>query len=128
MAFKFKFFEDPEVEVARLAAAPAGSLNHELSKLPVNIEGDLLDLMIELPRTQNRYEHTTLIVVPFRFDKGADQNEALPFKRNTGWWDCIVVASDDPVYPQGGHRLSIPAAELVRGKQRTFDLSTAVAR
>jgi len=119
---KIKFFEDPELEVARLANAPEGSLNHALSKLPVNIEEDLLDLMIELPQVPGR-ERTTMIVVPFHFSKDSSQNEHLPFKRHTGWWDCIVVASNDPVYPQGGHRLSIPAAELVRGKKRVFDLA-----
>lgn len=120
------FFEAPEAEVARLAESPVTSINHTLSTLPVNIEGDLQDLMIQMPRMGADDTHT-MIVVPFlRVKLHADEIAAqrvLPHKRHTGWWTCLVVASDNPSYPVGGYRISVPEAQLVRGTLRTFDLT-----
>lgn len=115
-----QIYEDPELEVARLAAAPEGSTNHRLSKLPVNITGPLDDLLIELPSTTA--DDHTLVVVPFRRDRD-DEPRTLPMKRHRGFWACIVVASNHPSYPVGGHRLNISESELVRGKLRTIELA-----
>lgn len=117
------FFEAPEVEAARLAEAPVGSKSHSLSFLPVNIQGPLDDLMIEMPRMEGS-EHT-IVVVPFERYKDAEEEREMPFKRHRGSWRCIVVASDHPSYPVGGHRLSVSEAELVRGTLRTLELATA---
>jgi hypothetical protein len=46
---KIGFIETAEPEAQRLAQSPAGSANHELSKLPVTIEQSPQDLLIELP-------------------------------------------------------------------------------
>lgn len=122
MAFleRIGFIETEEQERERLAQAPEGSLNHELSKLPVTITGWLQDLLIELPwKATERGEHR-VVVVPIEYHGEtcpAGEQEQLPRKRHAGWWTCAVVASDHPSYPVGGHRLSIPTAELVRGTQ-----------
>lgn len=116
---KIGFLETPEAEVARLAAAPEGSLNHALSKLPVTITEPLKDLVIELPwAATERGSGHRVVVVPIE-DRGesrpAGEEAPLPRRRHESWWTCAVVASDHPSYPVGGHRLSIPEAELVRG-------------
>lgn len=41
--------------------------------------------------------------------------EGKPRKRYQRSWDCIVVASNDPRIPVGGHRISLPEFKLVRG-------------
>jgi hypothetical protein len=117
-------FEAPEVEAARLAESPAGSINHSLSSMPVNIHGFLEDLMIEMPHRDDA-QHT-IIVVPFERYKDivdADAEPVVPIRLHTGTWRCIVVASDHPSYPVGGHRIAVSEAELVRGTLRTFDLA-----
>ncbi|MCI4659776.1 hypothetical protein [Cryobacterium zhongshanensis] len=119
-------FEAPEAEAARLAQSPVSSINHTLSTLPVNIDSYLQDLIIQMPR-MHPDDTYTVIVVPFEpvklsAEEIADRDE-LPRKRHTGWWTCLVVASDHPSYPVGGHRLSVPAAQLVRGTQRTLALT-----
>ena len=114
-------FEAPEAESARLGESPVDSINHTLSTLPVNIDGDIQDLIIQMPRMHADDLHT-VIVVPFeRVKPNASEIEAhkdLPHKRHVGWWNCLVVASDHPSYPVGGHRISVPEAQLVRGGQR----------
>jgi len=124
------FFEAPEAEVARLAESPVGSINHTLSTLPVNVEGYIKDLVIQMPR-MHADDTYTIIVVPFESIKlSADEiaaRQALPHKRHTGWWKCLVVASDNPSYPVGGHRITVPEAQLVRGMQRTLELAPVVA-
>jgi hypothetical protein len=112
-------FEEPEAEVARLAAAREGSTTHALSKLPVNIEGWLEDLMIELPTIDD--SNRTMIVVPFRYHQPSGERP-FPRRRHDGSWDVIVVASNDERYKVGGHRLCVSEAELVRGQLRTFEL------
>lgn len=121
-----QFYEDPELEVARLAAAPEGSQSHALSKLPVNIEGHLADLLIELPHLDTEIPHT-MVVVPFRRNRGEGEDGPLPHRRHNGSWACIVVASDHPNYRAGGHRLDISEAELVRGTIRPLELATSPA-
>lgn len=119
-----KLYEDPELEVARLAAAPVGSTNHRLSTLPVNLEGPLDDLVIELPDLYPG-SNRRMVVVPFkRTGNGTEAGEEMPFRRHAGYWGCIVVASNDPSYQVGGHRLDISEAELVRGTLRTPDIGT----
>lgn len=118
---KIGFIETPEQERERLAAAPEGSLRHTLSKLQVTIEGWPQDLLIELPwqAAEHGSGHRVVVVpIEFRGDSRPEgEEEPLPRKRHSGWWNCAVVASDHPSYPVGGHRLSISAAELARGKQ-----------
>ncbi|MDO4254331.1 MAG: hypothetical protein Q4C81_04175 [Kocuria sp.] len=120
---KIGFIETAEQERERLAQSPEGSLNHELSKLPVTIEGWPQDLVIELPwqATERGSGHRVVVVpIEYRGDSRLEgEEEAAPRKRHSGWWACAVVTSDHPSYPVGGHRLSIPSAELARGKQIT---------
>ena len=116
-------FEEPELEVARLAKSPVSSINHSLSLLPVNITGYVQDLMIQMPRL-NEDDQYTIILVPFeRYkDNDIDKISVQPIKRHRGYWRCIVVASDNPSYPVGGHRLAVSEAQLVRGAVRSFDI------
>lgn len=116
-------FEDPAVEVARLAAAPAGSTNHALSKLPVNIQGNLQDLMIQLPDLGDDLpSFREMVVVPFEaYSHSKGKERVFPMKRYDTSWTCIVVMSTHPSYPVGGHRIIVPEAQLVRGVLRTFD-------
>jgi hypothetical protein len=125
MAFKpFKFTESEAEEAARLALSPEGSINHCMSKLPVQIHGWIEDLMIEMPHSAG-FDRHTVIVVPFRYHR-YQRDESLPRRAHDGSWDVIVVASNHPSYPVGGHRLSIPEMQLVRGTQRTFDVPALV--
>lgn len=120
------FIETAEQEVARLAQAPKGSINHHLSALPVNIPGWPQDLLIELPwdvqRTDGKYR---VVVVPFDFRKDSlpegVEDEPLPRKRHSGHWTCIVVSSDHPSYPVGGYRIIISGAELARGTRASIE-------
>jgi hypothetical protein len=120
----FKIYEDPEVEVATLAAAPAGSTNHRLSTLPVTIEGPLDDLVIEMPDLYPG-SNRRIVVVPFKRTGHGPRPEQMPYPRHDGYWSCIVVASNDPSYKVGGYRLDISEHELVRGTLRTPDIGTA---
>uniref|UniRef100_A0AAU2UVR5 Uncharacterized protein n=1 Tax=Streptomyces sp. NBC_00003 TaxID=2903608 RepID=A0AAU2UVR5_9ACTN len=125
------FIETAEQEQARLAQAPAGSINHYLSTLPVTIEGWPKDLVVELPwqppRTDQSYR---FVVVPIDFRKDllpeGVEEEPLPRKRHSGSWTCAVVYSNHPSYPVGGHRVIVPAAELARG--RKVDLTGVLDR
>jgi hypothetical protein len=119
-------FEAPEAEAARLALSPVGSINHDLSVLPVNIDVYVEGLLIQMPRLRDEDKHT-MIVVPFQAIKLSESEIAAqqerPHKRHTGGWYCIVVASDHPSYPVGGHRICVPEAQLVRGTVRTLELT-----
>jgi len=121
-------FEAPEAEVARLAAAPVGSINHTMSLLPVKIHSFLQDLMIELPQkpgVNGPAEPYTIVVVPFLRHASSRDVMPAPMELHRGSWDCIVVASDHPAYHVGGHRLNVSEAELVRGTPRTLELATS---
>lgn len=128
MAFKSTFDhirETPEEEKVRLAAAPRGSTNHGLSLLPVNIDKGLEGVIVKLPKlplVDGTLSGHTMIVSPVKrsAESGSVRDARVergekPYLRNEGYWECIVVASDHPSYPVGGHRLSISEAELVRG-------------
>lgn len=117
MAFKTNY-EAPEVEVARLAAAPEGSRSHTLSTLPVNIAGVLEHRIIEIPPA-TMGGHTVVVVPTERYLSPSERGET-PWKRHRGSWRCIVIASDHPSYPAGprGPLIDIPAAQLVRGQIR----------
>ncbi|MFC4048307.1 hypothetical protein ACFOY4_01315 [Actinomadura syzygii] len=110
-------FETPEQEAARLAAAPEGSKNHDLSLLPVTIREWPQDLLIALPGTKHQ-----VVVVPFEFwpDAGTT-DEKRPRRRYSGSWVCAVVHSNHPDYPVGGHRILVPAAELARGARASIE-------
>lgn len=121
MAFKTNF-ETHEAEAARLAQAPVGSTNHALSQMPVNIHPHIQDLMIELPSFIGDPKHT-IVVVPFdSHHYGSQADSTLPRRRYNRSWDCIVVASNHPQVPVGGHRISLPEYQLVRGTQRTLEI------
>jgi hypothetical protein len=116
-----KMVEEPEVEAARLAEAPIGSTLHELSKLPVNIHEYLMDLLIEVPLLG--HPSHKVIVVPIdshRYVDVAREPLVFPMRRYDGAWTCAVVSSNHKSYPVGGHRISIPEAQLVRGKLHTL--------
>lgn len=121
MAFKTNR-ETPEAEAARLAQSPEGSQTHRLSLMPVNILGDVQDMLIELPRFGDEPDHTVVVVpIESHLFSGFDPEE-LPRRRYQYSWSCIVVASNHPSYPVGGYRLSIPEYQLRRGVQRTLGL------
>lgn len=121
MSLLDRFFEPREAEIARLASAPERSINHQLSKLPVNIQGWIQDQLIVMPNVAlDPDSYRRIVVVPMTFHPGDKQDEALPRRRNTGSWDCIVVASQDERYPVGGHRICVPEAQLVRGTIATI--------
>lgn len=125
MSFMDAVVESEAEERARLAKAPVGSTTHELSWLPVNITQWPEGLIINLPRlpyVDGALPEHDIVVVPVRYSPESPATKSdlpAPQKhyRNGGQWTCIVVASNHASYPVGGHRLSIPAAQLVRGTQ-----------
>lgn len=113
------YVEEPETEVARLAAHPEGSLNQRLSLLPVNINEEVMHQPIELPRLEGEPLHT-VIVVPIA---ARGNGENAPWERYTRSWECAVIASDDPTflpasYVRGGEKVWIREDILVRGTKR----------
>lgn len=117
MAFKTDY-EAPELEVARLAAAPEGSRNHTLSTLPVTVRGVLEHRVIEIPPV-TMGDHTVVVVPLTRYVAPSDREER-PMKRHRGSWRCVVIASNHPSYPAGpgGWHIDVPEAQLVRGRVR----------
>lgn len=109
--------ESPEQEQTRLASAPAGSINHALSQLPVTIAEWPQDKLVELPWAAIKRFDGRIVVVVVPVAYSADATEHSPRRRFGGAWECVVVHSDHPAYPVGGHRLSIPAAEIARGRE-----------
>lgn len=80
-----------------LASCPEGSLNHELSKLPVNIAHIHKGMIIKLPATSHP------MIVTVKDYRGSESFES------------IIVASQHPRNPVGGHNIVNSAAELKRG-------------
>lgn len=112
--------ETEEQEQARLAQAPEGSIRNALSKLPVTIREWPEGLVVELPFAQTGRTAHRVIVVPVTFSRDnldPDPDAPAPRGRNSGWWECVVIASDHPSYPVGGYQLAIPAAEIARGRR-----------
>ena len=109
-----KVFETEEQESARLAQSPPGSINHALSKLPVNIKQYPKDLVIQLPWTREEPQHYIMVVVPIEH---TPQREGYgePIRVHSGWWTCAVVYSSHESYGPGGHRIVVGADELARG-------------
>ncbi|MGI8307042.1 hypothetical protein [Saccharopolyspora hattusasensis] len=102
------FVETEEQERARLALAPAGSISHYLSTLPITIKEWPQDLLVQLPweppRSDKQY---TVVVVPIEYHKdplpeGVDE-ESLPRQRNSGSWKCARGLLEPPELP--GRRL-----------------------
>ncbi|RHA41015.1 hypothetical protein [Cellulomonas rhizosphaerae] len=117
MTFATTFLiETPEQERARLAEFPAGSINHALSTLPVLITDPLEGLLIRLPAIVDRGP-LTIVVVPVRRLTCTSLTAEELRRRHGGYWKCVVVASEDPRYPVGGHNLSVSETRLVRGEQ-----------
>ena len=91
-------------------------------QLPVNIKGNIQDLLIELPDLD--HGNRKLVVVPT--ERHAISNREYttgePRRRYDFSWTCIVVASTHPDYPVGCWRLSFPEYQLKRGTQRTLAL------
>lgn len=120
-------WETDEQEAARLATAEPGSISHQMSALPVNVRGVLIDRIIELPpmtHTQDNSAHHRLVVVPIS-DRNRNQGlrsqppsaTSRPIRLNTDHFECAVVYSEDPRYPVGGHRTTVHASVLVRGRE-----------
>lgn len=123
MAFKsIKLFESFEDEQARLTKAPEGSAARFWSTLPERITGWPRGVVVALP---NQHDSKSVVVVPVEYSPShheqeqrelpVEEREAGPLRRPDGSWKCIVLASDDPRYPLGGHDLSIPHVEIIRG-------------
>lgn len=123
MAFKgIKLFESFEDEQARLAEAPEGSAARFWSTLPERITGWPRGVVVELP---DQHGENSVVVVPVEYSPShreqkrrelpVEDREGGPLRRPDGSWKCIVVASDDPRCPLGGHDLLIPHVEIIRG-------------
>ena len=126
MAFK-SFYETPEAEAVRLAESPEGSIYHALSQLPVNISGNVQNMLIELPgldADQQDDPQRKLVVVPLESHyTGPRAYHPGERHRRYQWsWECVVVASTHPDYPVGCWRISVPECQLVRGTQHTIKL------
>lgn len=93
MAFKIAAREMDEQATARLAGAPEGSINRQLSELPVRQREWPAGMVLFLPRTG-------LVVVPVDPRKG--------------YWGCVVVAGS-ATYPVGGNDLAVSVDEIKRG-------------
>lgn len=106
------FAESAQQEIDRLASHPPGSKPALLSALPVTITAYPLDLVIELPL---RAPDKRVVVVPVAYRGGAAEDS--PRHRHVGWWECAIVASNEPAYQVGGYRFIISGAELARGTQ-----------
>jgi hypothetical protein len=126
MAFKTRF-ETAEAEAARLAEAPEGSTNHALSSMPVNIISITDGMLIQVPAFADEDPTThSYVVIPITAHPLTrwiePEMDPLPRRRYNRSWDCIVVASNHPRVPVGGHRVNIPEYQLVRGTLRTLTL------
>lgn len=118
-------FETFEAERERLAQAPTGSLLAFLATLPVTIPEPPRNLVIELaakpwqvdPWNASEGGSHTLVVVPLSYRAAAEPPAGQPRRRFAGSWECAVVYSTDPHRPVGGHRVTISAAELSRGRK-----------
>lgn len=121
MAFHALFnVETEEEERERLASAPVGSTSHFLSTLPVTIPEWPEGLVIELPSMafDDRPAHRIVVVpVKFRPEPRESSPQADLRRRFPGAWTCIVVGSDHPSYPVGGHQLSVGSEQLARGRR-----------
>lgn len=98
------FVETVEQERTRLAEAPEGLNNQQLSKLPITITECPKDLLIELPwQATERGDHRVVVVpIEYRRDARPEGEEGTtPRQRHSGSWTCAVVASDHPSYPAG---------------------------
>lgn len=68
-----------------------------------------------------------IVVIPVTYSPDTEESdEQTPRRRHGGWWTCIVVHSTHASCPVGGHKLSIPAAEIHRGRQ--LDLAPLVTQ
>lgn len=123
-----QLFETDDEEAARLAKAPAGSLSHCLSLLPVTHPYPARHHLIELPARMTRPcsdssvrrgKHECngghrIVVLPLERHAGSAA-ASLPSRHN-GSWDCRIVASDHPIYPVGGYDICCSESELRRGR------------
>jgi hypothetical protein len=106
-------------ETARLVRSPLGSLNHDLSAMPVTIREDLHGLVVKIQMPDD--EGRSLTVVPVEHCvSGHFAADGIRRRRNDGYWKCIVIASDMRTYVVGGYDLSIPESQLVRGERIAF--------
>lgn len=114
-----QFFETDAEETARLAAAPEGSINHELSSLPIRNRFIDKGMLLTLPALNGNTHTITVAVVSNKgsFTPSPEAREArkFPYQHNN-MFHCMVVASDHPSYPVGGHDLACSEAELRRAK------------
>lgn len=112
-------FETDQAETERLAAADAGSKNHELSLVPVTFREVPTGHLLSLPGN----EHTIVITVleqrnrRTKGDDGRVRHDASHVAR--------IVASDHPRYPAGGYDIVVTDAEIRRSQP--IDLLTLLS-
>lgn len=112
MSFK-NIFETDQDERDRLAQAPVGSMNHDLSLLPVTFREVPGANLLRLPN-----QHGHIIVVLVIAQPGVrTKNTVTGLRRRDAVYSARIVASDHDSYPVGGHDISIPEAQVRRSQK-----------
>lgn len=112
---RVQLFETDAQETARLAAAPEGSINHELSSLPIRNRFIDKGMLLTLPALNGSTHTITVAVVSNKGSFTPAEAREFPRQRDS-MFHCMVVASDHPSYPVGGHDLACSEAELRRAE------------
>lgn len=97
-------------EVARLAAAPEGSTNHDLSQLPVLNPLITTGMLIRLE--DGRWDEP-VVVTPMEYHHRTTP-EGTTTHRHGGSWTCRVVGGSHKTYSPGCWDIDLSTAELVR--------------
>ena len=112
-------FETDQAETERLAAADAGSKNHELSLVPVTFREVPTGHLLSLPKN----EHTIVITVLEQRDRRTKGDDG--YVRHDATHIARIVASDHPSYPVGGYDIVVTDAEIRRSQP--IDLLTLLS-
>lgn len=105
-----QYFETDQAETERLAAAPAGSKNHEMSLLPITFREIPDGRLLSLPRN----EHTIVITVLEQRDRRTKDDDG--HVRHDASHVARIVASDHPRYPVGSYDIVVTDAEIRRSQ------------
>ena len=112
-------FETDQAETERLAAADAGSKNHELSLVPVTFREVPTGHLLSLPGKK----HTIVLTVLEQRDRRTKGDDGRV--RHDASHVARIVASDHPSYPVGGYDIVVTDAEIRRSQP--IDLLTLLS-